>query len=99
MKLYSIYNALTETFNPPFVARDDTDSVEMVRKAIIGGRDISLLVELDNLKLYFVGEFYADNAEFDSSVSGAFALPLNEIKLPEHVQALITKLKEVKIDK
>lgn len=95
MILYSIYNDLTETFNPPFVARDDVDATEMVRKAIIGGRDISLLVELDNLRLCQVGEFLADNAEFIGSL-GAFILPLGEVKLPDHVQSLIAKLKEVK---
>ena len=97
MKLYSIYNALTETFNPPFVARDDTDAMEMVRKAIIGGRDISLLVELNVLSLKAVGFFDATTGCFEDDPHYQ-VVSLDDIKLPEHVQTLIAKLKEVKED-
>ena len=103
MKLYSIKNTQTDRFNPPFVARDDDDAIETCRKAIIGGRDISLLVELQNLVLYDVGEFSASSGLFtctgESIVRDDVPLaivPLGEIPLPDHVEKLINKLKEVK---
>ena len=95
MKLYSIYNSLTEIYNPPFVARDDTDAIEMVRKAIIVGRDISLLVELDNMQLECIGDFNEKNSFFDNGPAYV-VVSLDYIKLPEHVKTLIAKLKEVK---
>ena len=95
MKLYSIYNVLTKTFNPPFVARDDVDATEMVRKAIIGGRDISLLVELENMSLESVGFFDATTGCFEDDPHYQ-VISLDDIPLPDHVQTLINKLKEVK---
>lgn len=95
MVLYSIYNKQTERFNPPFVARDDDDAIETCRKAIIAGRDISLLVELENLDLCSI-------CEFDAKTGLCFpgepeqVVSLDYIKLPEHVKTLIAKLKEVK---
>lgn len=103
MKLYSIKNTQTQRFNPPFVARDDDDAIETCRKAIIGGRDVSLLVELDNLVLYDIGSFSSisgrftccENGTFEDDVPLAF-VSLCEIPLPEHIQKMIDKLKEVK---
>lgn len=98
MVLYSIKNTLTNTFNPPFVARDQLDAKETVRKAIISGRDISLLIELDNLELYDVGTFDAGTGMllpfFDEALEKVVSL--SEIPLPEHLNKMIEKLKEVK---
>ena len=103
MKLYSIKNTLTQRFNPPFVARDDDDAIETCRKAIIGGRDISLLVELQNLVLYDIGEFSASSGLFTCTGESIVRddvpcaiVSLGEIPLPEHIQNLIIKMKEVK---
>lgn len=108
MKLYSIKNTQTERFNPPFVARDDDDAKETCRKAIIAGRDISLLVELENLELYSVGEFDAITGKFtmvnsfDNEVgdfvdsNDSLIVSLEDIPLPEHIQNMIDKMKEVK---
>lgn len=95
MILYSIFNKQTERFNPPFVARDDDDAIETCRKAIIGGRDITLLVELENLDLCSI-------CEFDAKTGLCFpgepeqVSQLVDIPLPEHIQKMIDKLKEVK---
>lgn len=99
MKLYSIKNTQTDRFNPPFVARDDDDAIETCRKAIIAGRDISLLVELDNLELHRVGSFDASTGEFNQQFVGddfyplSTGLKLDEIPLPAHIQGLIEKLR------
>lgn len=61
MKLYSLKNNNSELFNPPFVALDDTDAKEVIRKAIISARDLTLLTELDAIELYHVGDFDVDN--------------------------------------
>lgn len=95
MKLYSIKNTQTDRFNPPFVARDDDDAIETCRKAIIAGRDISLLVELDNLFLFYVGSFDAETGCLDD-VNQSILKCLQDIPLPEHIQKMIEKLKEVK---
>ena len=107
MKLYSIKNVQTERFNPPFVARDNDDAIETCRKAIIAGRDISLLVELENLELHIVGEFngYTGNfynCHFDEDRDSEYVVDypccikaLNAILLPEHIQKMIDKMKEV----
>ena len=95
MVLYSIYNKQTERFNPPFVARDDDDAIETCRKAIIGGRDVSLLVELENFDLCSV-------CDFDAKTGICFSgepeqvVRLANIPLPEYIQKMIEKLKEVK---
>lgn len=94
MLLFTIYNVQTESFNPPFVARDVDDAKEMIRKAIIGGRDVSLLVELENLDLYIVGSFDAKTGELVNDLE--HLITLDSIPLPEHVEKLINKLKEVK---
>lgn len=90
MKLYSIYNENTERFNPPFVARDDDDAIATVRNAIIGGRDISLLVELGALTLHRVGEFDAETSVLRND--DECIIRLDEVKLPEHIQVMIDKL-------
>ena len=95
MKLYSIKNTLTERFNPPFVARDDDDAIEMCRKAIIGGRDVSLLVERENLQLHLVGQFDAETGCFDDAYF-THVKCLEDILLPEHINKMIAKMKEVK---
>ena len=94
MKLYSIKNLQTQVFNPPFVARDDADANEIVRKAIITGRDVSLLVELDNLALYQVGHFDPYDATLEDEL--VCLVLLNEVPLPDHLKTMIDKLKEVK---
>lgn len=92
MILYSIYNKQTERFNPPFVARDDDDAIETCRKAIIAGRDISLLVELENLDLCSI-------CDFDAKTGICFpgepeqVLQLSHIALPEHIKNVIEKLR------
>lgn len=98
MVLYSIKNTLTNSFNPPFVARDQLDAKETVRKAIISGRDVSLLVELDNLELYEVGEFNASNAMLLPFYGDCLqkVVSLADIPLPEHLNKMIAKMKEVK---
>ena len=99
MKLYSIKNIQTGKFNPPFVARDHDDAMEIVRKAIISGRDISLLVELENLVLYDVGSFGAtDGILVSEGWCPRSIVCLDEIALPEHVKELIAKLKKVEAD-
>lgn len=95
MKLYSIKNDLTGYFNPPFVARDDVDAKEIVRNAVITGRDISLLVELENLHLYDVGFFDAETGVFDGDCQCCI-LHLDALSLPEHIEKMIAKIKEVK---
>lgn len=94
MKLYSIRNKQTGIFNPPFVARDHIDAEETVRKAIVSGRDISLLVELDNLDLHCIGDFDAKTAEFVGYYEKF--KDLSDIPLPDHLNKMIAKLKEVK---
>lgn len=95
MKLYSIKNTQTDRFNPPFVARDDDDAIETVRKAIISGRDVSLLVELENLDLCSI-------CDFDAKTGICFpgepeqVVELVSVPLPEHLNKMIAKLKEVK---
>lgn len=91
MNLYSIKNTQTGFYNPPFVARDCADAEETVRKAIIGGRDLSLLVELENLELHEVGTFGAYDAEFETHNYTVCAL--STIKLPDHIQKIIDKMK------
>ena len=95
MKLYSIKNIQTDVFNPPFVARDDVDAKETVRKAIISGRDVSLLVELENFELYNIASFDEKTGSF-ADESPVLVQDLNSVPLPDHVAKLITKLKEVK---
>lgn len=96
MLLFSIYNKQIGIFNPPFVARDFPDAEEVVRKAIITGRDLSLLVELENLELCLVGSFDAKDAELVNDVKHIFAL--SDIPLPDHVQQLVDRLKKVDAD-
>lgn len=95
MKLYSIKNTQTDVFNPPFVARDDVDAKETVRKAIVSGRDISLLVELENLELYNVASFDAKTGYF-SDECPVLIQYLHSVPLPDHLNKMIAKLKEVK---
>lgn len=96
MKLYSIYNENTERYNPPFVARDDDDAIATVRNAIIGGRDVSLLVELKALSLHRVGTFDAESAVLRNSSD--HVIDLSDIKLPEHIQSMIDKLLAIEIN-
>lgn len=93
MLLFSIRNNKTGFFNPPFVARDVADAQETVRKAIISGRDVSLLVELENLDLFLLGSFDPRDAEFDHDLDRIVSL--SAIPLPDHVNNLISKLKGV----
>ena len=95
MVLYSIYNKQTDRFNPPFVARDDDDAIETCRKAIISGRDVSLLVELENLDLCSICDFDAKTGSCSLS-EPELIVHLDDIPLPEHIQNAINKLKEVK---
>lgn len=94
MKLYSIKNLQTQRFNPPFVARDDDDAIETCRKAIIAGRDISLLVELENLDLCSICEFDAKTGLCFPGEPEQVA-QLATIPLPEYIQNMINKMKEV----
>lgn len=91
MLLFSIRNNKTGFYNPPFVARDVPDAQETVRKAIIGGRDLSLLVELENLELYLVGSFDARDAELVNDLK--HIVSLSAISLPDHIEKMISKLK------
>lgn len=95
MKLFSIRNVSTDRYNPPFVARDKDDAIETCRKAIIAGRDISLLVELENLELHLVGDFDATTGYFAEEAACSIVM-LSDIPLPEHIKKMIEKLKEVK---
>ena len=101
MQLYSIKNIQTDRFNPPFVARDNDDAIETCRKAIIAGRDISLLVELENMELHRIGDFNASTGKFEPQYTCDGCWPVcvqkfEDIPLPEHIQKMIEKLKEVK---
>ena len=94
MKLYSIKNTQTVRFNPPFVARDDDDAIETCRKAIIAGRDSSLLVELDNLQLCRVGTFSAVTGDLSvEAFCPCCIVEMGDISLPQHIQDVIEKLK------
>lgn len=91
MLLFSIRNNQTGFYNPPFVARDVADAQETVRKAIISGRDVSLLVELENLDLCLLGSFDARSAELVNDLE--CIVSLSAIPLPDHIEKLISKLK------
>lgn len=89
MNLYSIRNDLTNLYNPPFIAPSDIEAETMVRNAICGGRDIQLIVELENLDLYCIASFDPVKGKITPMHKNRAVKRLSNIPLPEKVKKIL----------
>lgn len=96
MKLFSIYNKQTNLYNPPFVANTDADAITLCRNAIITGRDPSLVVELENLSLYDLGNFEVDEGRLIPYEKRNKICELDSIPLPERIAKVIEEVRNGK---
>lgn len=57
MKFYSLYSKSLGRYNPPFLAEDDSEAIQIVSKMVASQGDLAFIMSLDDVRLDEVGSF------------------------------------------